>query len=155
MAPMQLLKAVSLIVSGCSFLCTLVLISAPQPLQAQRTIHQYADAAACQMGGRLTNYLPSGIMPGGNRIPITWNQKEIVWDATGTGEFKVMDGKDLKSIGTGFPEPGAAGPITNPTATGGRAGPGDGPQLRCDHFPYVSPSCTPDQFIREVYQGSC
>jgi hypothetical protein len=134
----------------------------PFGAQAQSTIHEYADAAACQMGGRLPNYLPFGILPGGNRVPIKWNEMEVVWTpsnlATGTGEFMVNTPGGLKPIGMQpddptkvLPEKNAMGPITDPTKTGGAAA----GQLKCDHFSYVEASCTPDQYVREIFQGSC
>jgi hypothetical protein len=135
------------------------LCSAAFPLLAQLpTIHDYADAAACQMGGREANYLPSGILPGGARIPITWNQMEIFWvpannPPDGTGEFKVMTPTGLQSMAADVPEKGAGGPFMDPTQSG--LGNPTGTNLRCDHFSYVDPSCTPDQFVREVFQGSC
>lgn len=160
-------------------------------------IHDYADAAACQLGGREDRYLPAGVGPprignvlvpykpwgsGGAfqpaiasaaRIPITWNLREVRWFPAdlnnGTGEYKVnMVRRDPASTGTpacnvdnapdgcfvsmavDFPEQGADGPFRSPTTNASSV---NGNPLKCDYFPYVSPSCTPDQYAREIVQG--
>ncbi len=208
-------------VSSCLVICTLLLT----PLAAQRdtsAIHKYADAAACQMGGREGNYLPTNITPGGTNIPMNWDTLPLLWQQTnintGAGQYVVVgDGKvhgmrkavckigEQCPIEADFPEIGAGGPFNDPYAsdlypkctagifkgakcpnsasclfacvagkcTGGANNGGacatemDCPgqfecvgndkaaHLKCDHFSYVDPTCTPDQFVMETFRGAC
>jgi hypothetical protein len=138
-------------------------------VQAQvpgNAIHPYADAAACQMGARVGHYLPLGIKPDptNDLIPMFWDQYGLIWQrgpVNGEGEFlltgaaPVSGGKDCSKtpceIEMDFPEPGANGPFKNPYDSNFAGA----KHLRCDHFPYVSPSCTTDQLVKDLYQGTC
>lgn len=152
-------------------LCGLVLAAGAEgaPLPGDpNDVHAYADAAACQLGGREDRYLPPGITapphppdnarrkiavdtPDGrkqidlrwNLIPVTWNQLEVAWkpddETLGTGKF-TLDGQPPK---VNVPEPGPNGPFLDPEGAG----------LKCDRFPYVAASCIPGQYFSEVSWG--
>ncbi len=86
----------------------------------------------------------------------------------------------LCPIGADYPQDGANGPFCEPVQSGLSAvkvcdsdpmkmctenkdcpngglcvGNATGKNIKCDLFSYVDPSCTTDQYIRDVYQGSC
>ena len=120
-------------------------------------VHRYADRAACEMGAREDAYLPTGITPDlATEIPITWNERRVRWKPTdlrtGTGQFQYLDDKGAwQSITAGAPEAGANGPFTDPAAT--RPALGRAKWIKCDHYPYIEPSCAPGQKILEKVQG--
>jgi hypothetical protein len=176
--PMPLHLLPRQLVSGSAFIMAFVflvmafvfLVLFGVQLQAQvpaNSIHPYADAAACQMGAREGHYLPLGIKPNSvnDLIPMFWNQYGLIWQPdpvnNGQGEFlltgppPVSGAKDCSKtpceIGMDFPEPGANGPFKDPYDSN-FARP---KHLRCDHFPYVEPSCTPGQLVKDLYQGTC
>ena len=49
----------------------------PAPVWQANAVHDYADAAACQMGGREEHYLPKDLVPGGNEVPVYWNERRV------------------------------------------------------------------------------
>jgi hypothetical protein len=149
------------------FLCAvgLLFLCAPE-LQSQSDIHKYADAAACQMGGRAEHYIPQGIKPDPkDEIPMTWQGMKLIWDPKppggldpqfmliGDGSNPACKNGDECQIENDFPEDGVKGPFTDPTQSSVQAGKEN---LRCDHFSYVKPSCTPGQLVRrQIEPGKC
>ena len=111
----------------------------PLPDWKENAIHDYADAAACEMGAGPEHYIPNSkslnITPdSGIEIPIFWNKKRVTW-SNKFGEF-LFDGKS----GTQNPPEGAASRIryTDPN--------GKNPLLKCDAFARgPSNPCIPGQ----------